>query len=267
MVENTVYLRRTMFEPIVDPIFYLAAIPAVLIAGIGKGGFGGSIGMLATPLIALTTSPLQAAAIMLPILCAMDIMGLFAYRTKASWPNLLRMAPGAVAGIVIGTLTFDVMSEDFIRILIGGIAIAFTISNLIKRSRNTAAAGPSWVKGSVWSCVSGFTSFVAHAGGPPVQVYLLPQRIDKTLYVGTTVWFFFLVNYVKLIPYGFLGQFSTASLGTSLALAPLAPVGIWLGLKLHHRVNEVLFYRIIYIFLILAGAKLLFDGFSGLFAS
>ncbi len=256
-----------MFEPIVDPIFYLAAIPAVLIAGIGKGGFGGSIGMLATPLIALTTSPLQAAAIMLPILCAMDIMGLFAYRTKASWPNLLRMAPGAVAGIVIGTLTFDVMSEDFIRILIGGIAIAFTISNLIKRSRNTAAAGPSWVKGSIWSSVSGFTSFVAHAGGPPVQVYLLPQRIDKTLYVGTTVWFFFLVNYVKLIPYGFLGQFSTASLGTSLALAPLAPVGIWLGLKLHHRVNEVLFYRIIYIFLILAGAKLLFDGFSGLFAS
>ncbi len=253
-----------MLDIINDPLFYCAAIPAVLIAGIGKGGFGGSIGMLATPLIALTTSPLKAAAIMLPILCAMDIMGLIAYRRTASWPNLLRMAPGAVLGILIGTLTFDYMSEDVIRVLIGTIAIAFTLNSVLRRRRDADPAKPSWVKGTLSACGSGFTSFVAHAGGPPLQVYLLPQRLDKTLYVGTTVWFFFLVNYVKLIPYGYLGQFSTDSLGTSLVLAPIAPLGIFLGVYLHKRVNEVLFFRIIYTFLILTGVKLLADGIMGM---
>ena len=256
-----------MFSPPDDILFYLAAIPAVLIAGIGKGGFGGSIGMLATPLIALTTSPLQAAAIMLPILCTMDVLGLMAYRTRASWRNLALMAPGAVLGIVVGALTFDYMDEDVIRIMIGAIAILFTVKNILPGGAGKQAAGPSMAKGSFWSGISGFTSFVAHAGGPPVQMYLLPQRLDKTVYVGTTVWFFFLVNYVKLIPYGYLGQLTLDNLATSLILAPLAPLGIWLGLKLHSRVNEAWFYRVIYFFLIIAGVKLTIDGLTGLLAA
>jgi len=256
-----------MFTPPDDILFYLAAIPAVLIAGIGKGGFGGSIGMLATPLIALTTSPLQAAAIMLPILCTMDVLGLMAYRTRASWRNLALMAPGAVLGIVVGALTFDYMDEDVIRVMIGAIAILFTVKNVLPGGSSGQPASPSMTKGSFWSGISGFTSFVAHAGGPPVQMYLLPQRLDKTVYVGTTVWFFFLVNYVKLIPYGYLGQLTLNNLGTSLILAPLAPLGIWLGLKLHSRVNEIWFYRVIYFFLIIAGVKLTIDGVTGLLAA
>ncbi len=256
-----------MFTPPDDILFYLAAIPAVLLSGIGKGGFGGSIGMLATPLIALTTSPLQAAAIMLPILCIMDVFGLLAYRTRASWRNLALMAPGAVLGIAVGALTFDYMDEDVIRIMLGAIAILFTLKNILPGRTGAGAEGPSVTKGSFWSGISGFTSFVAHAGGPPVQMYLLPQRMDKTLYVGTTVWFFFLINYVKLIPYGYLGQFTPDNLATSLVLAPLAPLGIWLGVKLHNRVNETWFYRVIYFFLIIAGVKLTIDGVTGLLAA
>ena len=256
-----------MISPPDDPLFYAAAIPAVLIAGIGKGGFGGSIGMLATPLIALTTSPLQAAAVMLPILCTMDVLGLIAYRTRASWRNLAIMAPGAVAGIAIGAVTFDVMDEDIIRLLIGSIAVLFTLRQVLPTGVGASVTRPSWFPGTLWAGVSGFTSFVAHAGGPPVQMYLLPQRLDRTLYVGTTVWFFFLVNYVKLIPYGMLGQLSADNLGTSLLLAPLAPLGIWIGVKLHTRVNETWFYRVIYFFLMIAGIKLLLDGVSGLLAA
>ena len=256
-----------MISPPDDPLFYLAAIPAVLLSGIGKGGFGGSIGMLATPLIALTTSPLQAAAIMLPILCTMDIMGLIAYRTRASWRNLAIMAPGAILGIAIGTVTFDIMDEDVIRLLIGAIAVLFTLRQWLPAGPGSGTAGPSRVRGTIWSAISGFTSFVAHAGGPPVQMYLLPQRLDRTLYVGTTVWFFFLINYVKLIPYSFLGQFSSENLAASLILLPLAPLGIWIGVKLHSRVNETWFYRVIYFFLMITGVKLLVDGVSGLLAA
>lgn len=253
-----------MFDPITDPVFYLFAVPAVLIAGIAKGGFGGSIGMLATPLIALSSSPLQATAIMLPILCAMDVLGIFAYRRNASWPNLLRMAPGAIIGITIGGLTFQYMNDDIIRLMIGIIAVAFTLNAVIKRKAERAAAGPSTPKGIFWGSISGFTSTVAHAGGPPVQFYLLPQRLDKTLYVGTTVWFFLLVNYTKLIPYTMIGQFSPSNLGTSLMLIPLAPVGIWAGYRLHKIVNEVLFYRVIYVILVIVGLKLVYDGATGL---
>ena len=256
-----------MLTPIDDPLFYLAAVPAVLIAGIGKGGFGGSVAMLATPLIALTASPIQAAAIMLPILCTMDILGLAAYRTGVSWRNLATMVPGAVLGIGVGALTFDLLDENVIRIMLGGIALLFTANRLRSGTDESEPTSPNFRKGGFWGALSGFTSFVAHAGGPPVQMYLLPQRLDKTLYVGTSVWFFFIVNYVKLIPYSMLGQFTDANLGTSLVLVPLAPVGIWMGIKLHSKVNERWFYRIIYFFLIVAGVKLMIDGVSGLLAA
>ncbi len=222
--------------PVADPWFYLAAVPAVLLAGISKGGFGGGLGVMAVPLMALFVSPVQAAAIMLPILCVMDIFGLRAYRNTWDRRNIAIMVPGALVGILVGTLTFRYLDDGMIRLLIGTIAIGFTLHHF------------------------GFTSFVAHAGGPPVQFFLLPQRLDKTLYVGTTVVFFFAINYVKLVPYGWLGQFSPDNLLTALVLAPLAPLGIWLGVRLHGPVGRELFYRLCYGMLLVTGVKLLWDG-------
>lgn len=255
-----------MIDPIADPYFYALAIPAVLLAGIGKGGFGGSIGMLATPMIALATSPVQAAAIMLPILCTMDILGVAAYRLNASWRNLAMMAPGALAGIAVGALTFRYMNDDAIRLFIGGIAVSFALYNWGGKwlGRVAAIASPRLIPAVGWSGLSGFTSFIAHAGGPPVQMYLLPQRLDKALFMGTTVWFFFLVNYAKLAPYAWLGQFSGVNLASSAVLLPLAPIGIWAGVYLNRRVSQEAFYRIIHVLLFVIGLKLLYDGASGL---
>lgn len=249
---------------IADPIFYLAAIPAMIIVGISKGGFAGSLGMLGVPIITLVISPVQAAAIVLPILCLMDIMGLIAYRRKADWKNLACLLPGAVVGIAIGATFFSYLNDDYVRLMIGFIAVAFTLNNCLKPNLSSKKSGPDPVKGSFWGSLAGFTSFVAHAGGPPLQFYMLPQKIDKTLFVGTSVWFFFVVNYVKLVPYAYLGQFSTENLATSLILAPLAPIGIWLGVKLHKLVPEVIFYRLAYILLFATGLKLIWDGRGGL---
>ncbi len=254
-----------MFELVQDPIFYAVAIPAVLIAAISKGGLGGGIGMVATPLMALGSSPVQAAAIMLPILCLMDLLGIVAYRKIASWKNIVRMAPGAVIGIAIGGLTFEYMNDDIIRIIIGVIALAFALRALIQSRDPGPPQGISTARGAFWGGVSGFTSFVAHAGSPPAQVYLLPQRLEKMTYLGTTVWFFLMVNYVKLIPYAWLGQFSPTNLGTSIVLLPLAPLGIWIGFRLQKVINEAIFYRMIYILMIIVGGKLLYDGVTGLF--
>ena len=225
-----------------DPWFYAAAIPALLIVGISKGGFGGGLGTIGVPMMALVVPPTQAAAILLPVLAIMDLVGLYKYRGAWDRRQMTILAPGAIAGIVLGGLTFAITSEDFVRLIIGTIAVGFT---LWQYGRGWLGIGPSQrpprpALGWFWSSVSGYTSFVAHAGGPPLSVYLLPQRLDKTVFVGTTVVFFALVNYVKLIPYGLLGQFDVTNLATSAVLAPLAPVGVLLGVALHHRISDVL---------------------------
>ncbi len=250
---------------ILDPFFYMVAIPAILMVGVSKGGFAGSLGMLTVPLFSLAVPPIQAAAIILPILCLMDIFGIIAYRRKADWRNLAYTLPGAVVGIGIGTLLFKYLNDDIVRLVIGCIAVLFTLNYWFRPKPEGHRVGPNVIKGSLWGGVSGFTSFMAHAGGPPLQFYMLPQKIDKTLFVGTSVWFFLVVNYTKLIPYSFLGQFSSENLATSLILLPLAPLGIWLGVKAHKHVPEQLFYKLAYILLFITGSKLLWDGLNGIF--
>ena len=230
--------------PLVDPLFYIVAVPAVLLMGISKGGFGA--GIMVTPLLALVISPIQSAAIILPLLCVMDLAGLYAYRKARDWRNLKIMLPGALLGIVAGALTFRYLNDDAIRLMLGVLAIAVPLYRLLAPGAAT-----------------GFTSMIAHSGGPPVQFYLLPQKMDKDIFVGTTVVFFLVVNYVKVIPYGVLGLFTAETLLTGLILSPMAPLGIWLGVRLQQRIPKEAFYRILYGLLFLAGLKLLYDGASG----
>lgn len=247
-----------------DPWFYGVAVPAILIAGISKGGFGGGVGLMAVPLMALVIQPTQAAAIMLPILCLMDLFGVWAYRRQWDGRNLRVLLPAAMVGIGVGAASFRYLDGDLIRLMLGVLALSFTAHYWIRRhpGADQRTHGPDRVRGGFWGAVAGFTSFVAHAGGPPLSVYLLPQRLNRTLFVGTSTAFFIIVNYVKLIPYGWLGQLGTGNLATSLILAPLAPLGIWLGLLLHRRVSDALFYQVCYVLLAATGAKLLHDGLT-----
>jgi uncharacterized protein len=244
---------------IADPWFYAAAIPAILLMGISKGGFGIGAGIFATPILALTMPIPQAAAILLPILCAMDVVGLWAYRGKYSRDNLLLMLAGGVAGIGLGTLAFSLLNDAWIRLGTGLMAVAFVLHR-VGGSANTRPAPFSRAKGLFWSTVSGMTSMIAHAGGPPLSVYLLPLRLDKALMVGTTIVFFAVINYAKLVPYTWLGLFDARNLMASLALAPLVPVGILLGIALQRRLSERLFYRVCYGGLLVVGVKLAWDG-------
>lgn len=243
---------------ITDPLFYLAAIPAILIVGISKGGFGGGLGLLAVPLMSLVVSPAQAAAIMLPILCLMDLVGLWSFRGHGD-RNLIRvLIPAALVGIIIGALSFRYLSDQHLKFIVGGIAVLFTLNYWLRPARREPRQ-PSIGRGSFWGVVTGFTSFSVHAGGPPLNIYLLPLRLDKSVYIGTTIIMFAAINYLKLIPYAVLGQFTSANLATAAVLALLAPVGVRMGYWMHHRISEVWFYRICFVLLFLTGSKLLYD--------
>jgi uncharacterized membrane protein YfcA len=210
-------------------------------------------------------APPEAAGIMLPILCAMDLFGVHAYRGKGSTRHLKIMLPGAVIGIAAGAFAFGTLPVNAIRLLLGLIAVTFALnrwfglSERIARRLSADERVPGPAAGVFWGSLSGFTSTLAHAGGPPFAVYVLAQRLDKTRVVATSVVFFLVVNYVKLVPYAFLGQLNRVNLTASLLFAPLAPLGIWLGVWLHRRVSERVFYQVSYALLFGTGVKLIAD--------
>ncbi|MGE0718349.1 MAG: sulfite exporter TauE/SafE family protein [Alphaproteobacteria bacterium] len=251
---------------IADPWFYAVAVPALLLTGISKGGIGAGAGILSVPLMSLVIPPTQAAGIMLPLLCAMDLVGLWRYRAAHDRRRLTFLLPASIVGIALGTATFGLIPEAGVRVIIGAIAVVFVLRHwigvLTKGRHEGRAPGPR--SGAFWAAMSGYTSFVAHAGGPPLSVYLLPQRLDKTTFVATTVVFFAVVNYAKLVPYWALGQLAVGNLATSLALMPLAPAGMALGFWLHRRIDALLFFRICHGLLLVTGGKLLFDGLRAL---
>jgi uncharacterized membrane protein YfcA len=245
-----------------DPVFYAAAVPAVILLGLSKGGFAG-LGALGMPLMALTIPPVQAAAITLPILIVQDAFSVWVYRRCWDRTNLRVLLPGAVAGILLAYLLAARVPDAAVALVLGAISIVFALRRFLAGRRGGAPSGqaaPSRPWGWFWGAVAGFTSTIAHAGGPPFQIYLLPQRLPRDLFVGTGVVFFALVNLIKVPPYLALGQLTAASLLTSAALFPLAIASTWAGVWLVRRVSGERFYDLVYVLLLLLGVKLMTDG-------
>jgi len=242
---------------ITDPWFYITAIPAILIYGIGKGGLGGALGIIAVPLMALTVDPLQAAAILLPILCVMDIFAVKIHYRYADYPLLKEMLPGALVGIFLAGIFLSVIPIAGVSMLIGFLSLVFCVQYAFLKNDKQAIGG-AWF----WCMLGGFSSTTIHAGGGPVSIYLLPKKLEKVSLVATMAVLFGIMNLFKLIPYAALGSFDTTNLLTALVLMPLAPVGVKLGVLLLHQVGQSLVYRLCYLFLFLSGLKLLSDGFS-----
>ncbi|MEO1554630.1 MAG: sulfite exporter TauE/SafE family protein [Pseudomonadota bacterium] len=242
-----------------DPVFWGVAVFSVLITGISKGGFGG-LALLAVPLMALVISPVQAAGIMLPILIVMDWFGVWTYRKHWDRRLLILLLPGAILGIAAGGLLAGYVDDQIVRISVGVVAILFPIYAVFKPRGGDAFIKNNRPLGFISGTAAGFTSFIAHAGGPPFQAYAIPQNLDKQIYAGTAVMFFFVVNFVKVLPYAMLGQFYQSNLTTSLILIPIAPFGVLFGAWLVKRIDQTLFYRILYALIFSVGLKLLWDG-------
>ena len=245
---------------IVDPVFYAVAVPAVLLLGVSKSGFGAGFGSLAVPLMALAIPVPQAAAILMPLLFVMDVMGLAAFRHDFDRKLLRFMLPFALLGIVLGTLLFKLLNAHVVAGIVGASTLLFLAQRLLFPPRPDSPPPPRWA-GALLLTTSGFTSFIAHAGGPPVNAYAIPLRLPPVVFTGTMTFLFFFVNMAKWGPYAWLGLLSWANLATSLVLLPLAPLGVWFGVKIARRISPQLFYRFVLWGMFLTGCKLLWDGF------
>lgn len=251
-----------MHAIITEPLFYFVAIPAVILLGLSKGGFSG-LGIASTPLLALYLPPLEAAALILPILITQDIISVYVYRRDWDPWNLKVMLPGAVAGMALGWLLASYLSDAFVRIVIGFIGLAFVANTWLHRDRVEPHAATA-ASGIFWGSISGFTSFMTQGGGPPFQVHVLPQRLPKLVLVGTTTIFFAIVNVLKIGPYFLLAQFSAKNFATSLLLVPIAVLANFAGIWLVRITPTGLFYNIAYVLLFAISLLLLWQGIAAI---
>ncbi|MFT5869270.1 MAG: putative membrane protein YfcA [Paracoccaceae bacterium] len=243
----------------------LLAIPAVLLAGISKGGFGSGISFVSVAILAVVLEPGIALALMLPLLMVMDVASLKPYWGKWDWAMARLLILGGVPGAVLGAMLFTVVDDDVIRVLIGSIALLYPLIEGA-RARGWLAprvARPRPIFGLIAGLVAGFTSFISHAGGPPVAIYMLSQpQVDKTSYQASTVLIFWIINLVKSALYAVIGVFTLNMLAHSAILVPVALLGTWIGVRAHNLISPQLFFRVTYGALLLTGAKLLWDGLT-----
>ena len=242
-----------------DPWFYVLAVPAVLLMGLGKSGFLSGFGALATPLLSLVVPVPQAAAIMLPVLLLMDLAGLQQLWRERDAALLRQLLPAGLLGVGLGTVLFGVLSTRTVAGLVGALTLLFLAQRLLFPPRADAPRLPRWAALGL-ATTSGFTSFVVHAGSPPLNVYLLPLRMKPITFAATSAVFFAAVNLAKWLPYAGLGLINRTNMANSLLLLPLAPLGVWLGVWLARRIRPRWFYAVAYAGMFLTGVKLLSDG-------
>lgn len=246
------------------PEFYAVAGLAVLFAAISKGGFGSGAAFAATPILALVIPPGEAIGLMLPLLMIMDFSALRPYWRKWSGRDAGRLILGAVPGVGLGALFYTSTHPDHLRLFLGLMALAF-LAYQAARARGWIRAREQpygRVPGLIAGTAAGFTSFISHAGGPPAAIYLLSQKLTKTGYQGTTVITFWVINLMKAPPYALTGIFSKTTLQADLVLAPVAVLGVWLGVKAHTRIPERVFFALTYVLLGLTGTKLVWDALT-----
>jgi uncharacterized membrane protein YfcA len=245
--------------PIADPLFYALAIPAVIALGLSKGGFSG-LGTIAAPLLAIAVSPVQAIAILIPILLTQDVITVWSYRRTWDAGILKIMIPGQIAGVCVAWLIAAYVPDAAIRLVVGAIAASFALNQWFGIAARAMSAHPSVIAGRLWGAAAGFTSFIANTGGPPFQIYVLPQKLDKETFVGTYSLFFAFGNALKVLPYFLLGQLNPVNLSTSAVLLPLAIATNLAGVWLVRRTPTEAFYKIIYLLIFLIGLELIYTG-------
>ncbi|MEM8860910.1 MAG: sulfite exporter TauE/SafE family protein [Chloroflexota bacterium] len=241
--------------------FWIGAIIAVIFVGIAKAGFGGGVGAIATPIMALLLPVAEAAALLLPLMILADQVAVVKYRNKVDQRSLWVTIPGSILGIGLAWLVFDQLqsSEALLKVGIGTIAILFIVFQLARDfifNRIDGTLLPDWL-GITLGTTAGFTSTIAHVGGPPFQIYVIPQKLPRDIFVGTNAWFFWAVNLLKLIPFWFLGLLTVGNLTITFALVPFVFVGVFFGVWLNGRVRQDVFNWIIYSLMGITGVQLI----------
>jgi uncharacterized membrane protein YfcA len=244
--------------------FWIIAGLAAYLMGLSKGGVP-MIAILSVPLMSLFMDPALAAGLLLPIYITTDMYAVYLFRKAFSVRNLKILMPAGVCGVGLGFLAVSYVPGDAIKLLVAGIAISYLFHSLRRRlsKREHPPRQADVPRGLIWGALSGLTSYISHAGGPPYQAYVLPQRLDKLTYLGTTTIFFSAVNLLKVPPYIVAGQITWDSVGQAVWLIPCALAGAWSGAKIARLLPERVFFLLVEIALAGVSVKLVWEVLAG----
>lgn len=240
-----------------DGLSLFVIVFAVGLLGVAKAGFGGVGTPVALPLMSVALPPDVALGILLPLLLATDVVSVSAHRKNMDWPTIAFALPGALIGVLLGAAVIARASPDVIAGSVGVLAILFAILALTDRNPSIAH-WPNWV-GSVFGSVSGLTSTLAHAGGPPIHIYLLSKAYAPKVFVATAAGFMAGVNVLKIGPFIAIGALDRHALLWALALAPVAIASALAGVYIARILSRKAFKYSVNALLIIAGVKLIFD--------
>lgn len=238
-----------------SPYLPYAALGAILV-GLSKGGLP-STGSLAVPILSLAISPIKAATLLLPIYVISDVVGVWLYRKNFSPWNLKVLIPAGICGVFVGWLTASMIPEKMVTMLIGVIGVLFCLNTWLRKKPTGTPKPPKLLPGLFWGTLSGFTSFISHAGAPPYQVYVLPQQLQKAVFAGTSTLVFAAINFAKILPYQNLRPYVMSDLMDALVLIPFAIGGTFLGAFLTKKIPDQLFFRLVQIGLFAISLKLI----------
>lgn len=244
-----------------DMTFWVVASLAAVFVGMSKGGLP-VIGMLGVPVMSLVIPPLTAAGLLLPVYVVSDMFGLAAYRRDFDRRVLVLMMVAMTIGVGIGWITADLVPESWVTVVVGVIGTAFALNFILRRGQAAEARPMRVLPGLFWGTIAGFTSFVSHSGGPPYQMYVLPLKLPKTIFVGTVTISFAYINALKLIPYYALGQLSWDNLHIAAILAIPAAISVLVAVRLVRILPEALFFKLVIWALLAVSLKLIWDGLT-----
>lgn len=237
--------------------FWIAAAAASYLIGLSKGGVP-AIGVMSVPIMALVMDPVLGAGLLLPIYLLSDAYAIYLFRGKFSVRNLKILIPAGVIGVILGYMTVSYVSGTTVKMMIAIIGFSYLYSAVRNRLRkDLPPPRPADVpRGIFWGVVSGLGSYISHSGGPPFQSYVLPQRLEKLVYVGTATVFFAVVNFTKLPAYLVAGQISWESVKIIMLVSPMAVFGAWSGYRMTKLVPERIFFLFVELALLLVSVKL-----------
>jgi len=245
----------TLDSLLANPSLFALLCVAAFFVGLSKGGMP-AIAMLSVPILSLVMSPIVAAVLLLPIYIISDIFSVWLYRREYSAVNLKTLIPAGILGVLFGWATAAYVSDKLVSLLLGIMGITFCLHVWLRNNDNIEPKLPNTRRGLFWGTLAGFTSFISHAGGPPYQVYVLPQQMPKMVFAGTSTILFAAINLAKVVPYSALHPYSKASLLASSTLIPIAALGTLFGRYLIKQLSEKWFYLAVQIALFLISIKL-----------
>jgi uncharacterized membrane protein YfcA len=259
-------MLETLINPVIESFhthslaFFIVAIISVVFVGISKSGFGAGLGVLSLPLMASQSTLNEALAVLLPLLIAIDLVGIRRFMKNANWRILKLILPAGFVGLLLGMIFFTIITPKALTLFVGIFIMLFLIQMLVTSHFDLREAKPYPWLGRLMGLMSGFTGFVAHNGGPPITIFMLREKLLPMVYTSTLGIFFTFINFGKLGPYAYLDLLNFKQLATSVILLPCVPVGVYLGFYLAEKISKKWYYRIVQLFLLIASIKFIFDG-------